>query len=244
MIIAKLHIKFDRGTANNQATDLGLESVPTTTAEGRIVRGLGTHFESKEAKTLYDVRTNEDGRIRTLFRRSFLGGPFEGTFILPRLGAGREMLEAMDPPVRADVAARVVEYDLAPTEAMPPAELTDWADRVKNQMTATPLGRGKDVSWASSEGGSDGLKILAGLASCPVLTEETRASLNRLIEEARGSKVDRFEFKRRLLDMEVAVEAAPVNPRRAPIIAEEGPVESVDETVRGGNVVPFRRFAT
>ena len=50
MIIAKLTITFDRGVASNKAQDIGLETQPTSTQDGGVVRGLGTHFRDEAAR--------------------------------------------------------------------------------------------------------------------------------------------------------------------------------------------------
>ncbi|KKK89076.1 hypothetical protein LCGC14_2736740 [marine sediment metagenome] len=73
MIVARLHISYDRGTARNNAPDLGLDSVPEKTSDGTgLVRGLGSHYRSEEARTEAKRLAKEEARVRTEFRRSFM----------------------------------------------------------------------------------------------------------------------------------------------------------------------------
>lgn len=257
MIIAQLKISFPRGRVSNLPQDLGLSSTPVILSgeslgedsEGEdstgeslgedLLCGLGTHFPSKEAKDEAARRTAKEQAIRNTFRRTFVAASLDGCFILSRNGEGRELLDTLE--VLPGMDCRVIEFDASPTEALPQAELADWADKIKEQFTNARLGRGRGNDWAETDKGKEGISVLARLASCPVLTQETRDNLAGLIDEARLMKVDRLNFKRRLTDMNFQVTAEPVAPRRAPIIEIE---TTTDEgTPGGGEVVPFRRFA-
>jgi len=216
MIIGRLHISFDRGTATNDANDLGLSSVPQVTDDGKVVRGLGTHYRSEEDRVLAVERGNEEGRVRTAFKRAFIGGPIPGTFLLPSTGAGRREVEALDPPVRADVSVSVSEYDLdVITQA--PAEVASWAERIEKQLKAVPLGRGKGKDWTDTDGGAQGIAILEGLAACPIIGASTRQDIMDLIADAKLQRLDRITLKRKLDTLKVDLDAPAVAPRRAPI---------------------------
>jgi len=219
MIIGRLTISFDRGTATNQADDLGLAVAPRETEGGKVIRGLGTHFRSAADLELAKERSNEEQRVRAAFKRAFIGSPLPGTYILPSEGAGQKVLTALDPPVRADVQARVSEYVLEPTQALPPAEVAEWVERVTKQIQNVPFGRGKGNDWADTKGGRGGLDILEGLASCPVIGEATRADLLELIGDSRLQRLDRVSLQRRLDTIQVDLDATPVAPRRAPVVS-------------------------
>jgi len=231
MIIGRLTISFDRGTATNQAEDIGLARAPTVTEDGGVVRGLGTHYRSERTRAEAAERTNEEARVRAAFKRTFVGSPIPGTYVLPTPGAGAQTLAALDPPVREDVQVRVSEYILEPTEALPPAEVAEWAARVSKQIQDVPLGRGKGQDWATTtEGGVQGIAILEGLAACPIIVDATRAAILDLIADAKLQRLDRIGIKRKLAQVIVEVEAAPVAPRRAPAL-KVGDGDEVQETI-------------
>jgi len=212
MIIAKLTITFDRGVASNKAQDIGLETQPTSTQDGGVVRGLGTHFRDEAARLAATERSTEEQRIRTAFKREFLASPIPGTYVLPSTGTGADLLTRLG--VRPDIDARVCEYELAATnEALPPGELREWSERVKAQVDTVPLGRGKTA-------GEEGLGILERLASCPLLADETRNALQGIIAEARLERIDRIEVKRRIEVLDVQVDLAALAPRRAPVLLD------------------------
>lgn len=217
MIVGRLHVSFDRGVRRNSAPDLGLEEAPTTTEDGGLVRGLGSHFRSEEARDNAKRLGKEEARIREAFRRTFVASPIPGIYVLPERGAGRQALVELN--VDPAVAAGVTEYELALTEAMPPVEIMEWADRVQRQLADVPLGKSKAA-------GSEGLVTLATLAKCPVLDDETREEILSLIADAKLEAITRVELKREIEFLDVKL-AAPIAPRRVPAIDgvdEVGPV--------------------
>jgi hypothetical protein len=226
MIIGRLHVSFDRGTATNRADDLGLPTAPQVTSDGKVVRGLGTHFRSEEDRALAQERSNEEARVRAAFKRSFVTSPIPGTYILPRKGEGQRVLDSLDPPVRPDVTVSVSEYVLD-IVTQSPVEVEQWAERVSKQIQDVPLGRAKGKDWADSKGGAGGIAILEGLAQCPILGEETRQDILDLIADAKLQRLDRVTLKRRLDTLKVDLDAPVVNPRRAPIQTEAEPVGEV-----------------
>jgi len=232
MIVGRLCISYDRGTARNRATDLGLDSRPTETTDGKIVRGLGSHFRSIEAKEKAQERVNEEGRIRDLFRRRFVSAPFPGTFVMASESEGADFLAALDPAPRADVRVSVEVYRLG-VVVQAPEEVSRWSERVAKQLAKVPLGRGKAA-------GGEGLQVLESLANCPVITDESRADLLALIGDAKLENVSRVDFRRKLAEVSVQVSAAaPVAPRRAPV----SPAIATDEG-EAKTIAPRRRRRT
>jgi hypothetical protein len=206
IVIGHLSISYDRGIARNKPEDVGLPDMPEETGDGGIVRGLGSHWRSKEDRDLVKARSNEENRIRNAFSRAFVRAPFEGTFIQNERGEGQTFLYQLDPPVRADVQVSVAEYVLG-VVTQTPEDVRDWSDRVMRQLRAVPLGRGSKVS-------DEGLAALARLVDCPIIDEQSRDVLRGLIEDARLELVDRVDFKRRLAKVQVEVGVEKVEPRR------------------------------
>ena len=211
MIVARLHISYDRGTARNNAPDLGLDSVPEKTSDGTgLVRGLGSHYRSEEARNEATRFAKEEARIRTEFRRSFMAAPMDGYYILPEADAGRELLASLDvdPGVTVGCSEWVIETS---GEERPPEELIEWGDKVKRQIADVPLGRSKVPD-------AGGLKLLERLASCPVLDDSTRDEIMSLIKDAKIEAITRVELKRELKILDVKV-GIPTVPRRVPVAA-------------------------
>jgi len=216
--IAKLSISYDRGTARNSAEDLGLDVKPAETEDGKVVRGLGSHWRSVEAKVAVQERVNEEGRIRDLFKRRFLSAPIKGFFIVQAAGEANEYLATIDPPPASDVQVSISEYVLG-VVTQAPADVKEWGERIDKQLAKIPLGRGQAAN-------SKGLGILRALASAPVISAESRADLLKLIEGAELENVNRVDFRRKLKAIAVKPAAGQVVvPRRArpaapPVVAE------------------------
>lgn len=215
MLIAKLTIGFDRGAKRNAAQDLGLEAEPTVTNDGEgLVRGLGTHYISAAERDRVQECEAEDRRVRKAFGATFVAAPIPGTYVV----TSREAAEATlrDLAVDSRLSCRVQVYDLSPHGTMAESEMRDWTDRVKRQLTATPIGR-KEVR-------GDGLAALEALAKCPLLDDGTADRLRKLIAQARVGGVDAPEFRRRLAAMPVVVRIAPAAAPRRPHAAMPAPV--------------------
>ena len=211
MIVARLHISYDRGTKRNNAPDLGLDSIPEKTSDGTgLVRGLGSHYRSAEARSEAQRLAKEETRIRTEFRRSFMAAPMDGYYILPEADAGRQLLDTLDvdPGVTVGCSEWVIETS---GEERPPEELIEWSEKVKRQIADVPLGRSKAPD-------ADGLKLLSRLAACPVLDESTRTEIMALIADAKLEAITRVELKRELKILDVKV-GIPTAPRRTPVVA-------------------------
>lgn len=218
MIVGRLSVSFDRGVSTNKAPDLGLEETPETTSDGKLVRGLGTHYRSEEAKETAKEFAKQEGQIREAFRRAFLSSPIPGIYVLPESGAGRELLRTLefDPRINAHVS----EYSLTMGD-VPPIEISEWADRVKRQLVDVPLGRDSDPA-------AEGLVTLESLARCPVLDEETSEQLLSLIADAKLKAITRVELRREIRALEVKVQTT-VKPRR---IKPQEAIEPVGEPAK------------
>jgi len=221
MIVAKLTVGFDRGAVRNTKEDIvriddaapnnvtgNIVSEGGRTADGGIIRGLGTHYVSEEARATAERCEAEERRIRSAFNRTFVAAPIPGVYLLPDRHSGATLLASLAPS--SEVAVRCAVYDLSPHGTLPPAEIAEWTERVKKQLAAVPLGRAENAA-------AEGLDILDRLAACPVLAEETRLKLRELIAGARIEKIQRVDFKRRLgeIKLDVVVIGAPqAAPRR------------------------------
>lgn len=208
MLIAKLRISLkDANIQYNSAKELEIEKTRgTVLADGKVLRGLGTHFASLEAKERYDRLTKESNTIREKFNRRFLRTPIDGTFIVDRKGEAKEFAAAQ--PFNPDIDVFVIEFELGVVDGgLDEREMSEWSQRVKAQLTRIPLGRGEDVD-------SDGLSALATLASCPVLAKETADNIKVMIEQVRQGKLNRVDFKRSIELLEVEMDQATLVPNR------------------------------
>lgn len=222
MKVGRLTCSFDRGLVRNQARDVGLNTQPTETPSGGPVCGLGTHYRSVEARENAKRWETEERRVRIEFARRFMASPIPGLFVLPERDAGDKLLRSLD--VDPNVKIRCVPYDLDPGTDLPTAEVEEWASRIRNQLEAAPLGRGK-------EAGKQGLEVLDNLAACPVLSKETAQVIRDLVNQARLGQVDRIDFKRRISEINLGVvvgeQEIVVPPRKVNVeIPEEIPAET------------------
>ncbi len=204
MIVGRLSVSFDRGVSTNKAPDLGLEQAPDRTEDGKLVRGLGTHYRSDEAKATAKELAKQEGQIREAFRRAFLSSSIPGFYVLPESGAGRELLSKLTFDAR--INAHVSEYQIALNDRLPPVEITEWASRVKRQLTDVPLGKSTDPA-------AEGLVTLESLAMCPALDDETSETLLGLIADAKLQAITRVELRREIKAMKVGVSFS-AKPRR------------------------------
>lgn len=219
MLIAKLSIKYDRGLAHNDATDLTVDGVKRdvrhpgdVTPDGKTIRGLGTHWRSPEDKARVEVLDKESRAIYLKFRSRFLSTPLDGVYVVPKSGSAKAFVQSLTIP--ADMTVRVTEFELAAPSGLDGAELGEWAERIKRQLGSIQLGR-------SREADEDGLNALELLASCPVLKRSTEDRIKELVSQVRDQKITRVELKRHIETLNVEIEQAPLPPRRAPKIEAE-----------------------
>jgi hypothetical protein len=224
MNIARLSIGYGRGVARNEAQDvkahLGLfdvteakvaavkkakkaEQGPDT--DGPILRGLGTHFISKEESELVKLRDANAKALYTSWRETFLSTPLDGVYVIPQPGAAKAWLREQE--YRSDMTVRVSEFELTTRNEMDAADIMEWTKRIKNQLSAVSLGRGKD-------GDAKGLSALAALSSCPLLSKATAQRIKELVEMARDGKMDRVELKRQIITTNIEIDQKPITVRR------------------------------
>lgn len=212
MLIAKLKISYDRGLARNSEQDLGgvVFGRGGTTGDGKVIRGLGTHFHSKAAAEIVRERDHEAGRIRQAFRERFLVTPIDGLYIVDRPGRAGGFIGDLNPQL--GIKVNVTEFELTTPKDLNEQDLVEWGDRIKRQLGSVTLGRKKEIN-------EDGLRALECLSGCPVLSEKTGQLIKNLVGLVRSSKIDRIELKRRIETLDVEIEQAPLSPKRAPIMA-------------------------
>lgn len=217
MLIAKLTISYDRGLARNDEKDLvktadGVEvSVigrGAVTSDGKVIRGLGTHFKSEQDAQIVTERDKEARRIYKAFRERFLTTPIDGLYAVPGKGIAKQFLKSLD--VQLGLQVRVTEFEITTSGDMDAAEIAEWSGRIKRQLASVSLGRTKEVD-------EDGLRALEYLTSCPLLNQDTKRQVKNLIEGVRAQKLSRLELRRGLEKLDVKVEAGAIlAPRRVP----------------------------
>lgn len=221
MLIAKLTISFDRGLAHNDTRDLKPEDAPEgfkiagrgdKTADGKVIRGLGTHFRSEEDAILVAEREKEARRVYNEFRSRFLATPIDGLYVVPKPGIAKAFVESLG--VRPDIAVRVTEFRLESPGGLDGAELGEWATRIKRQLSGVSLGRSKEAD-------AEGLRALETLASCPVLTPSTASRIKELVAMVRENRLTRLEIKRKIETMDVEIETKVLAPRQTPALVQE-----------------------
>ncbi len=199
MIVAKLTISYDRGTAYNRQTDLGTNlKRGDVTADGGVVRGLGSHFRSQEDMIAAQARDKEAGRIYRAFRERFLATTVDGLYVVPAYGAAKKFIEGISP---SGIEVRVAEFELTSANGLDGAELSAWGEKIKRQLSAVNLGRKKETDLA-------GLKVIDALADCPLMTEKTREAVKGLVGLLKASQINKADFRKRLgnLNIEIAAE--------------------------------------
>jgi hypothetical protein len=198
MIVAKLAISYDRGTSLNKKTDLGTTlKKGDATANGGIVRGLGSHFRSQDAMLSAQARDKEANRIYRAFREKFLTTSIDGLYIVPGYGSAKEFVASLNP---VSIVVRVSEWELTSSGGIDVEELTAWGKKIKNQLSAVGLGRKKEIDRG-------GLKAIAALSNCPLLAKETQEAVKNLLSLIEGSKINRSEFRKRLENLNVKMES-------------------------------------
>lgn len=219
MLLVRLNLSFDRGVKRNDAKDIGLDTEPTQTTDGGLVRGIGTHYISEAAREEAVALEAEDRRIRKEFAQAYLSAPIPGLYVVPDVESGPRLLASLNVDPR--MTARCAVYNLEQGAQLPPAELQEWTARLKRQMEKAPLGRAVNAN-------AEGLAVLERLAACPVLSKATQAALTDLIQLAKLDKLERVEFRRRLSTLAIDVEMGPVvAPRRVAVPKAQEPAAAV-----------------
>src|SRR5262249_32695086 len=156
MLIAKLSISYDRGLSRNDERDLSIAGASVahkgfTTADGKVIRGHGTHFKSAADALLVGERDKHAREIYHAVRERFLALPIDGCFIAPEKGQFKKY--ALSLLKRDDMQVRVSEFELTTAGEMEASEVKEWADKIKRQLGSVQLGR-------SAKADEDGLRAL------------------------------------------------------------------------------------
>lgn len=220
MLIAKLTISYDRGVALNKPEDLMDGEAPKglvagrgyKTADGKIVRGIGSHFRSEAEAELVKQRDINARAIYNAFRSKFMAAPIEGLYFVEKPGEAKAFVAGLE--VRDDMRVYVSEFELSAPQDLEQAEMASWGKRIKNQLSSISLGRNKEAD-------EDGLNALLSLAGCPMLKKETGDRIRELVEGVRTAKITRVEIKRHIEKLNVQVDTTTLAPRRAPKIVKE-----------------------
>lgn len=210
MLIAKLRISLkDVGIAYNSSSELETDKTRgTVLPDGKILRGLGTHFANKEAQERWQRLTTQSNVIREAFNRRFLRTPIESTFVVNKAGEAKEFARQFAD--NTDIEVSVFEFTLGSTSDLDDKEMKEWGDRVKGQLKRVPLGRGEDID-------AEGLSALETLAGCPVLSKETSEAILKMVGEVRVGKMNRVDLKRGISLLSVTMDQTTlVTPRSTP----------------------------
>ena len=94
MLIAKRRIGLVDATIQyNKPEELGTDKRRGTVLEdGKVLRGLGTHFANREAQIRYDKLTSESNAIREKFNRRFMRSPIDGVYVIATKGEAKEFV--------------------------------------------------------------------------------------------------------------------------------------------------------
>jgi hypothetical protein len=210
MRIAKLRISIpNAGIQYNSAEELETtKKRGDVLTDGKVVRGLGTHFASLESKERWERLTARSNVIRTMFNKNFVRGMFDGSYYINEPGGGKRFAEQFQSD-RPDIEVDVFEYDL--TGEGSEKELNDWAQRIKTQILKYPLGRGSKLD-------AEGLAALRSIATCPALAKETQEAILSLVGNAETGIISRGDLKEGLGKLKVQLDSAVlVVPRAQPM---------------------------
>jgi hypothetical protein len=198
MIVAKLTISYDRGTAINKKDDLlATLKKGDVTADGGVVRGLGSHFRSQADMLASQARDKEAYRIYHAFRERFMTTTIDGLYIVPQYGMAAEFIKSLLPLASLDV--RVAEFELTSSNGLDVAELSAWGSKIKRQLGSVALGRKKQADDV-------GIKAINALADCPLLSVKTRDAIKNMTALLGSAQIDRAEFRKRLEGLNVEIE--------------------------------------
>ena len=224
MNIAKLTISYDRGVSLNKPDDLLVQDAEKKsidahvaergykTADGKVLRGLGSHFRSEADAELVKERDAAAREIYSAFRKSFLAAPIEGLYFVPERGQAKTFISKLE--VRDDMRVSVSEFELTAPSDLEQAEMQAWGTRIKNQLASISLGRKKEAD-------EDGLNALLALSKCPMLKKSTGDSIRSLVEAVRCQKINVVDVKRSLDKLVINVDTETLSPRRTPKLVGE-----------------------
>jgi hypothetical protein len=201
MYIAKLRISLkDASIQFNSASELGTDKTRgTVLADGKVVRGLGTHFASIAAKERFDRLTAESNRVRDRFNHAFMKlFSFDGAYVIAKANDAKDFLASLT--IDSDVDVSVVEFELgAMGVGLGADEMLEWATKVKTQLERVQLGRGKEIK-------SDGLAALESLAACPALSKTTADAIKTLVGEVRVGNINKQDLQDSIAKLNVTMD--------------------------------------
>lgn len=210
MLIAKLRISLrDAAIQYNRADELGTDKTRgTVLQDGKVIRGLGTHFLNKAAQERFDKLTSESNAIREKFNRRFLKSPIDGVYVIGNKGDAKEFVKALT--FDGGLEVWVTEFELGNTNGgLDSTEMNAWAGKVKTQLEKIPLGRGKKETIDP-----EGIAALEALSKCPVLSAETAAAISALAVQAKANQCDRVELKRSIELLTVTMDQGSLDLKR------------------------------
>lgn len=214
MIVSKLAIKYDRGTSLNRANDIaesadgvqvGVLGRGALTKDGKVIRGLGSHFRSEAEAQLVQQRDKEAKRIYTAFRERFLATPIDGLYAVQQKGDAKKFVEGLNP---VGIEVRVSEFVLTTEGDLEAAEVREWCVKIKRQLQGLQFGRKKEIN-------DQAINSLLYLAKCPLIAKDTKTAIQNLVEAVKLQKIERFDLRRSLEKIEVNVDMTQVNPTRS-----------------------------
>jgi len=217
MFIAKLRISMkDANIQYNKSEELGTDKARgTVLADGKIIRGLGTHFANQESKLRFDRLTSESNRIRDAFNHNFMKlFSFDGAYIIAAKDDAKNFLATLTQDPELDIS--VVEFELnAMGLGLNETEMREWAEKVKTQIERVQIGRGKQVK-------DSGLDALTTLSNCPALSKETAEAIRTMVGQVRIGQISKLDFQRSIELLDVKMDQSlliDVVPQRAEPIA-------------------------
>jgi hypothetical protein len=216
MLIAKLTVSVgNSGIAYNKPEEIKTEIGRGSVLEsGAVIRGLGTHFANQEAKVRYDKLVSRANEIRNEFATRFGRAFLMSTFVLSTPGEGYEFAKRYEGDA-PDIIVTISELNLE--GELGEREIAEWATTYKDQLKRIPLGRAEEAD-------EEGLAALESLAKCPILKQETKDAILRMVSEVRIGKMKRVDLKRGISLLRVAIEPAPLMaPRGRPTVDSATP---------------------
>jgi hypothetical protein len=211
MLIAKLRISLiDASIQYNRPDELGTDKDRgAVLPDGKVVRGLGTHFANQAAKERFDRLTKESNLIREKFNRRFMRSPLEGVFVISKKGEAKEYVAGI--PKVEGLEIYVTEFQLGGLDGgLDDQEMRAWGEKVKTQLSRIPLGRGKELD-------DEGIKALEALTSCPMLKPESAEYIRSMIAQLQVGKMDKIDFKRGIELMSVEMDQSALTVQRSPV---------------------------
>lgn len=220
MLIARIEVGLGNTEIKyNRSEELGTAATRGTVLnDGSVVRGIGTHFASREAKERYDNLTRDQLKVRVALAERFVRVHFfKSSFIINQLGEAKAFVEDFirTNNIDASIKVDILEGNFEVEGGISDKHLADWTETVKDQLERVQLGRKK------GQVNREALDALESLADCPALSTETAGALRKLVGEFRAGSIRKDDFQRSISLIEVKMDATVLS----------GPKRSVPEIV-------------